>query len=139
MQPVKPQGRPALLVMLLGASLACSTLAEAAPFSYMDILKRAEGRAGAPAVFAKLDAMNQQERSAFLDEQRGALDMLRNMRSLVGDASGTAQASAWVDIASDLPARYASQSGTVLEGAKAEDALQAIVREAANRQIVILN
>ena len=139
MRAIKRHRNTKRLALLLAAGLAISPLTEAAPFSYMGILKQAESSAGAPAVFAKLDAMNELERKEFLDEQRGGIDMLRNMRSLVGDDAGTAQASAWFDIASDLPAKYASHSGAALKGANAEDALQAIVREASTRQIVFLN
>lgn len=129
--------------LLLAGGLALCPLAIAAPvsteWSYLGYLKKAEAGVGAPGVFARIDAMNPQQRAAFLEEQRGAINLLQDARSISGDAAGAVQAAVWFDIANGHPERYAAQSGKPLEGARAEDALQAIVREARNRQIVILN
>ncbi|WP_288380268.1 hypothetical protein [uncultured Massilia sp.] len=117
--------------------LSCHS-AQAAP-DYLKLLDRAETASGAPGVFAQLETLAPEARAAVLEERAGALDMLRNMRSLAGDASGAAQASMWFDIARDVQSQYGRSTSLALESATAEDALAAIVREAKNRQIVILN
>lgn len=124
--------------LLLAFSLASDAFAQAAPFSYLDRLKNAEARAGAPAIFEKLETMPPEQHADFLDDTRGLIDLLRTMRSLSGDAAGTTQASVWFDIASDTPQKYAAHA-PLPEQATMENAVQAIVREAGQRQIVILN
>lgn len=129
-------------LLLAGCLAACPLAGNASePFrwSYLEKVREAEARVGGPGVFAQLEAMQPAQRAAILEEKRGAIDLLMNMRSLTGDAAGTAQAALWFEIANGYPAKYAAQSGKPLESATSEDALQAIVREARHRQIVILN
>jgi len=135
----KRHGINRLPALLLAGCLSISPIAQAEPPDYLKRLERAENASGAPGVFAQLDTLAPEARAVVLDEREGALDMLRNMRSLAGDASGAAQASMWFDIARDMQAQYARSTGLALDAASAEDALAAIVREAKIRQIVILN
>ena len=132
-------GFTGLLAWMVAGCLCLCTGAQAAPPDYLKLLARAESASGAPGVFAELESMAPDRRKAFLEERAGAMDSLRTMRSLSGDASGAAQASMWFDIASGRPSQYAAHDGRVLESARAEEALAAIVREAKSRQIVILN
>jgi len=130
--------------LLLAAALAASPFAGAASptieqFSYMKSLKEAEARAEVPAVFAQLEVMEPARRAAFATERRDLFERVRTMRSLSGDATGAARASAWIDIGDRMPAAYATQSGEALAAATPEDAIEAIVREARKRRIVILN
>lgn len=135
--------RRILGALLLATGLAAGPFVQALPylqqFSYFKKLKEAEAAVDAPAVFARLEAMDPQQRAAFVADKYGRFDTLRTMRSLSGDATGAAQASVWFDVASGSPARYAAQDGKALESAAAEDAIAAIVREAGKRQVVILN
>lgn len=129
-------------VLLAGCLAVCplaGTASEPFRWSYLESVKEAEVAVGGPGVFAQLEAMQPAQRAAILEEKRGVIDLLMNMRSLTGDAVGTAQAALWFEIANDRPAKYAAHSGKPLESAASEDALQAIVREARHRQIVILN
>lgn len=130
--------------LLLAASLAlCPPGKAASPyieqFSYMKSLKEAEAKAGAPAVFAQLEAMDPARRAGFAADRRVLFERVRTMRAVSGDATGAAQASSWIDIGDGMPAAYASQSGEALAAATADDAIEAIVRAAGQRQIVILN
>jgi hypothetical protein len=132
-------GCKGLLALMLAGCLSLCTGAQAAPPDYLKLLARAESASGAPGVFAELESMAPDRRRAFLEERAGAMDSLRNMRALNGDASGAGQASMWFDIARDVQSQYAAHDGRALASARAEDALAAIVREARSRQIVILN
>lgn len=129
--------------LLLAGGLALSQLAQAqsAPPSwpYFQRVKQAEEQVGAPGIFAQLEAMQPEQRAALLEEKRGGFDMLMNMRSVSGDAAGATQAAVWFEIANGRPDRFAAESARPLDAVAAEDALQAIVREARKRQIVILN
>lgn len=137
------RARTGVWSLLLAASIAACPLAQAASFleqfSYFKALKEAEARIDAPGVFTRLEAMTPEQSAAFVENKAWGFDLLRNARSLSGDATGAAQASAWFDIASGTAARFAAHSGKPLESASAEDAIEAIVREARKRQIVILN
>jgi hypothetical protein len=128
--------------MLLATGLAAGPLAQASTylqqFSYFKKLKEAEAAVDAPAVFARLEAMDPQQRAAFVADKYGRFDTLRTMRSLSGDASGAAQASVWFDVASGSPARYAAQDGKALESAAAEDAIAAIVLKGATGGYAVL-
>jgi len=135
----KRHGINRLPVLLLAGCLSFSPIALAEPPDYLKLLERAESASSAPGVFAQLETLAPEARAAVLEERAGGLDMLRNMRSLAGDASGAAQASMWFDIARDMQPQYARSNSLALESASAEDALAAIVREAKDRQIVILN
>lgn len=130
--------------LLLAGTFAASPFAGAASpyiaqFSYMKSLKEAEAKANAPAVFAQLEAMDPAKRAAFAAERWFAFERVRSMRSVSGDATGAAQASVWIEVGSGKPAQYASQSGEAIATATPVDAIEAIVREARDRQLVILN
>lgn len=123
--------------------LACQPAAAApeampAVFPYLKNIAEAEARIGEPAVFARIEAMKPDEQAAFARANRAQFDFLRQMRSMSGDASGAAQASVWFDIAGGMAQSLPARKGE-LDALAAEDALQAIVREARTRRIVILN
>lgn len=143
MRAIAIHGKPCAW-LLLAAALAVSPFARAASpyleqFGYLKRLNEAEAQANAPAVFARLEAMDPAKRAAFAAQRRLAFERVRTMRAVSGDATGAAQAAVWIDVGDGMPARYAGQSGEAIAAATPEDAIEAIVREARKRQIVILN
>lgn len=139
----KNRARGGWWCLMLAGGLAVTQIAQAQSdllkWPYFKHVKEAEARVGAPGIFAQLEAMPPDQRAALLEEKRGELNWLVNMRSVSGDAVGAAQAAVWFEIANGQPEKFAAHSGKPLESASAEDALRAIVREAKNHQIVILN
>ncbi len=135
------------LYFVLAAGVLASGAAGAAPdvapapakLSYLKKIDEVEARIGAPAVFARIEAMKPDEQAAFALANRADFDRLRGVRSLAGDATGAAQASVWFDVADGGPARYAAVKTGELDSLVAEDAIRAIVRQARERRIVILN
>jgi len=127
-----------MLPLLLAGMLACQPAA-AMQDSYLGRIKDAEARLGGPEVFARIEAMTFEEQLAFARSHRRQFDVLRNVRSLAGDATGAARAALWFEITDPVPAHKLTAKPGELDALVAEDALQAIVREAKKRQIVILN
>lgn len=135
------------LPLLFASLFICQSAGAAAPgvtaapakFSYLGMINESESRIGAPAVFARLEAMQPEEQVTFAKTHRAHFDRLRTMRSLAGDATGAAQASVWFDIADGALSRHAASKSGELDTVVPDDAVQAIVREARNRRIVILN
>lgn len=136
-----------MLPLLFASLFICPSTGAATPgaaaapakFSYLSRINESESRIGAPAVFARLEGMKPEEQVAFARAHRADFDRLRNMRSLAGDATGAAQASVWFDIADGALSRHAAVKSGELDAVAPDDAVQAIVREARNRRIVILN
>jgi hypothetical protein len=120
------------------AALLPAVQAAAAPFAYLKSLKEAEAAIGPLGVFSHIDRLSDAQRQALLYEKGGDLQRLGTRRSLAGDATGAAQAFSWYfQLIPPKPA--AADDALAMAGAHAEDALEAIVEQAKERQIVILN
>lgn len=128
-----------VMAALFSLGMALCAHAEPLRFDYLKLLKEAEAQAGAPGSLLTLDTMPVEARGAWLKKHRGALDGLRTMQALSEDATGAALTSVWYDIAIGTPDKYARNKDTLPETARAQDAIEAIVHEARNRQVVILN
>lgn len=128
---------PIMLSMFF--SITASTEINAEPFSYFSRLKAAEDQVGAPEGFQSFETMKREEQIDWLESKRGLFDTLRTMRAISGDAFGAQQASLWFDIANGTAERYGVERITLKGDEKSGAALQAIVDEAKNRQVVILN
>jgi hypothetical protein len=128
--------RVATYGLLVSFALTAHPASQAAPHSYMKALKDAEADIGPVAVFDNLGKLSADERDALL--QKYNLQWLGFQRSLSGDATGAAQAFAWWTMLK-RPVKVDPEALKALDTATAEDAIQAIVREAKNRQVVILN
>jgi len=130
-----------VLVNALMCALAGPASAAAAPdqkTTYFAPLRAAEEKIGALDDFHRLGQLSAAERKT-LEETKGRyLQMLGTYLANAGDADGAARAFGWWTQLF-MAERTAQLPNGALAGATAQDAIEAIVAQARNHQVVILN